>query len=192
MPRKKKKAKKSRTITTKRSRSGEMWLSLGVETLATDDAFRKAVQRHLISMGDWNAPRKKRHNGKSQSTYDAIYEPVKATIEIDAYLTKDVPERMRKRTFKIRCEGDALCRAADMYLQIFRENEKRGGDPALATAADVAKRVSKRKAKNGGVLCNRGSEPYVWGHDLSDLVFERIYVEWKNKRECRITFGVGS
>lgn len=204
MASKRKKTRKKRKKVRRLSDDGRMWLSFGVQELATDKEFRSVVARRLLSFGRWPF-KKSTRRFEPIHDYRKRHQTVLATIEIDAYLTKLVPERLRKRTYKIRSEGEALIRAADMYLKIFRENEKQGGEPALPTDADIRKRLAKRRRamrakprkrgksrKRFGVLVNRGFDPYIWGHDLSDLVFEQIFVEWTGPKSCRITFGIGS
>lgn len=193
----KRRRRTSRTIKRQARIQGPLWLSLSVEGIATDPDFRRAVRRLSYSGARWEGAsvqrRRPRRRGAPRDFRDRN-KPVEATIEIDAYLTEKVPEGLRKRTFKIRSEGDALVRAADMYRRVFEENERLGGEPALANNEDVRKRVTKRsrRAKKRVFLVNRGFEPYVWGHDMSDLVFETIQIKWKDPKHCHVTFGIGS
>lgn len=179
-------------IRAKRQRDGHMWIDLSVESLATDKALRSAVAKHLISFVDWPQQPPPRSAGPLRR--GCLWNPrkrlpVTATVVIDAYLTSSVPKKLRERTFTLRHEGEALVKAADMYRRVYEENEKLGGE--RMRNPDV-----KKRARQQGGLVNRGFEPYVWGHDIGDLVFEAIFVRWlktkSGKWSCRITFGIGS
>lgn len=171
-------------------------MPFSVEEIARDKALRDVLPRLLFDWHDWPfAPARKRRfkrRGKRWKRYDVRerHKPVTATIIIDSYLTADVPESLRRRTYKIRGPGDALVRAADMYRRVYEENARLGGEPVYP---DIDKRMRKRRRK-GSSLINRGFEPYIWGHDLGDLVFEGIEIKWKNEAhtEAEVTFLIGS
>jgi len=201
-----KKKKKKRKAIKKRMRKitravadpsgpSPVWLSFSVAQIATDDEFAAVISRSVYSHFRW--PRKKTARRSPlrrhcpQRDYRKRQLPVRATIEIDAYLTGNVPEKMRKKTVTIRSEGAALVAAAKMYLKIYEMNETLGGDRAVAP--DLDKRMRERK-KRGVHIINRGSEPYIWGHDIEDLVFEQIVIKWldKEKKTAHISFGIGS
>lgn len=182
-----------------RAQLGEMWLDLSVQAIATDRHLREAIKRYLRTWQPWEGPRMRRASfavGKT-SVARALNKPVRATIKIEAYLTSNVPKRLRERVYTIRSEGEAVARAAEMYLRVYQENERLGGEPAIVTEADIRKRIARRRRrarKSAYVLVNRfdRSNEYVWGHDLCDLVFEQIHIKWTGKRACEITFGIGS
>lgn len=167
-----------------------IWLSINVSDLAFDAALADVVSRLVYSHYRW--PRKKsRTPERLVRDFRKRSNQVKATIEIDAYLTAEVPEKLRKKTLTIRSEGEALVAAAKMYLKVYQANEKLGGEKAFKP--NISKRMAKRR-KQGIHLVNRGSEPYVWGHDIEDLVFEEIYIRWLDKKKTKayIKFGIGS
>lgn len=181
-----------------RKHDGEMHIPFSVEALARDVMLRESVKKYLYSVGDsGNWPRRRKQRKFSRGADWRLYanSPVRATIEITAYLTNQVPSRLRERTFTIRTEGEALCCAADMYLKVYEENAKLGGE---SVDADVNLRVRRRRAamrklgKKGPVMVNRGFEPYIWGPDIGDLVFERIHIKWTGPRACSIRFSIGS
>jgi hypothetical protein len=167
---------------------------LSVEKIATDRSFQNVVRRFawVGSLGGWNL--KNTYRGSRRTP---LSPPARATIEISSYLTKEVPERMRRSVITMRREGDAVVQAARMYLRVYRANQKLGGSRAVVTASDLRRRVASRRRaskrdKRPRVLLNRGFEHYVWGHDLSDLVFESMRVRWTGPRKCHVTFGIGS
>lgn len=181
-----------------RKHDGEMHIPFSVEALARDVMLRESVKKYLYSVGESSKwPRKRRSRTYSRGADWRLHanRPVRGTIEIDAYLTNAVPQRLRKRTFTIRTEGEALCAGADMYLKVYGENAKLGGeavDPDVDKRLRLRRAAMKKRGKKGGVLVNRGFEPYIWGHDIGDLVFERIHIKWTGPRTCTIRFGIGS
>ncbi len=180
--------------------------ALSVEALAFNPHVRALVARYAYS-DQWYQPGKRpvvivqgrgprRH--RMGTAYHRPPKRVKATIQIDAYLTRDVPARLSTKTCTISSEGEALVKAADMYAKIYREDQRLGGGPAFPTAAALRVRMTRRRRRakqkgyKGPILRNRGFGPYIWGHDLGDLVFERMYVKWLSRSRCEITFSIGS
>lgn len=178
--------------------NGRLWLPLRVQALATDRALRAAVRRHLFASVDW--PRTPASEKRARAFLWKLGGPerlpVTATIKIDDYLTDKVPRHLTEKTVEIRSEGEALCVAAAMYLRVYRENERRGDEPAIMTEADMRRRlVRRRKAarRRRSFLVNRGcDQPLVWGHDLCDLEFELMHIRWTGKQTCVVTFSIGS
>lgn len=69
-----------------------------------------------------------------------------------------------------------------MYVAIYDEDVKRGG-----VTADQYKEAHPEYR-----LMNRPSGPWVWGHDMSDLVIEGLVLTWKTSTHCHIYPLVGS
>lgn len=182
-------AKKVQAVQTSatRNRQREFFMNFSVAAIATDRCLQHALREYVYEFGYWPYPKSKNLIRR--------WEPIEATVHITAYLTQDVPENLSQWTGTVVSPGDALVRGAKMYLRLFRENEKRGGDAALDP--DVCKRsterrrVAKRKGHKGPILVNRGFESLVWGHDLEDLVFEGLYLE-KMSDGYHIHLDVGS
>jgi len=113
--------------------------------------------------------------------------PVQATITIDAYLTHQVPATLHTRTFTVRSFGEVLVHAAQMYARVYREDEKLGGESVQQRDARL-----RRQKKPAPLLRNRGFGPYIWGHDIGDLVFELAHIRWDGNRKCTVKFSIGS
>ena len=118
---------------------------------------------------------------------------VLATIKIDYPLTDATPKRLRERTFKVKSEAECMWAAASMYDRLYKENERAGGEAANSKVA-LARRMRRRRRgpRKYRLFENRGRNPYVWGHDLSDLVFETMRVRFSTPTKCVVTFGIGS
>lgn len=147
-----------------------------VERLARDEGSKRAVRELTVASLDWPYPSPARGRGSPRR-------PVVVEVEVRlmSYLTKAVPERLRTRTFKARSVGDVLVRAAEMYDRIYREDERLGGE-------DTTKRDARlrRQKKPRPLLINRDEGPYIWGHDIGDLVFEQLCLRWTGDRSCKI------
>lgn len=188
-----KKALRKKTL-RQADRVGEFWLFVHVADVATNRHTQDVVQRLLVGRDFW--PRRHRRRGLDSPRprildYRAFNRPVNAIIQIADYLTDDVPEKLRKQRHTVRGEGEAVVIAAKMYLAVYKANAKLGGERAVNP--DIKKRMAARR-RMGVHLINRGFEPYVWGHDIEDLVFERVYVKWLDEKQTKahITFGIGS
>lgn len=198
IPSKKRGASKPPQTKSRPWRTWEIWIPIHVEDVARDKAVRSVVQRRLYDWHDWPLVKRDKREPfwktrpKRWKPFDVRerHRTVEATIIVDSYLTSDVPEAMRRRVYKVRGPGDCLVRAADMYLRIYRENAKLGGE---AVYPDLDKRMTKRRRQKIGLI-NRGFEPYVWGHDLEDLVFEGLLVKWTSddRTTCEVRFMIGS
>lgn len=176
-----------------RKHDGEMHIPFSVEALARDVMLRESVKKYLYSVGDsGNWPRRRKQRKFSRGADWRLYanSPVRATIEITAYLTNQVPSRLRERTFTIRTEGEALCCAADMYLKVYEENAKRESVDADVNLRVRRRAAMKKRGKKGPVMVNRGFG-YI-RHDIGALVFERIHIKWTGPRACSIRFSIGS
>lgn len=60
----------------------------------------------------------------------------------------------------LRRPGEVFGLAADLYRELYAEDERRGGGAHMDEIVP------------GSKLMNRASGPLVWGHDIRDLVFE--------------------
>ena len=172
-------------------RDGEVILFLSVADIAQHNGLQSYVRKAAFVVGSqWPVGR-----------YGSGKVPVvSATIHITDYLTDAVPDKLRTRTLKVKSAGDVLVAAAKMYAKVYAEDEKLGGETVEKRHARLKKKHPGNKKWNasawGGrskpLMMNRGFGPYIWGHDIEDLVFEGMYVEWTNNRSCFVTFGIGS
>ena len=163
-----------------KSRYLRLWTTLNVGRIAASkvaQAFVKEEVNALVTA--W--PRGVNRLGRRRDL------PVSAKIHIDAYLTRDVPKRLRERVFKVTSVGDMLVKAALMYKKVYEADEKRGGESTTQRDARM-----KRAGKPRPALRNRGFGPYIWGHDISDLVFEYICIKWTGDKSCNVEVGIGS
>jgi hypothetical protein len=164
---------------------------LSVEELATDRRIQKFVIDNAYSRGFYTRPEKMRQKRNGVIT---------ATVCIDAYLTQKVPPRLKTKTIRMKRPrpGQALVAAAEMYRKLYELDEELGGEPATTKRALAARqrRIAAARKKPGNkrrtFLVNRGFGPLIWGHDIGDLVFETMQVEWTAPSACRVTFGIGS
>ena len=93
---------------------------------------------------------------------------VQVTISLDYPLTAECPVELRVQTHEIEMAGEAFVIAADMYSAIYELNEK-----IMSEGSPDAK-------------------PLVWGHDISDLIFEGMKVDWENPGTAHISFFVAN
>ncbi len=107
-------------------------------------------------------------NGKPSDFPPGVY-----TFSYDYPLTKKATftHKLSKKTSEV----DLVVLGRDDYKRIYREEEKDSGNPGHIP----------------GMLNRRQSEGRygIWGHDLSDLVFETVHIDTKKKT---VRFSVGS
>jgi len=166
-------------------------------------------------------PRSSRFNSVPEGYDDAFQhgggEPMKSawkvkvgrTVKLSLVLTYPLHTRHeRSVTVTTKRFGEVFGAAHDFYADIYRRDNK-------AWLRQHGKKVAPRAAAN---LLNRASGLLVWGHDMSDLVFESLHFEfgpearaaldkYKNQNQKRsakldfdirrrsigtVTFGIGS
>jgi hypothetical protein len=181
---------KRRKVRRSRRPSTELFFDFNVKAISEKAAVRRAVVENVFFLGEWHNPEvrpnpllKPPRSKRRQCRPRVIWLPIEATIEIDAYLTDQVPNKFRKRTVMITRPGEALAQAALMYKKLYAADAKLGG----LTAEETTKRHPGR-----AFPLNRGFGPYIWGHDIGDLVFEGMIVRWTGPRKCSIKFHIGS
>ena len=107
---------------------------------------------------------------------------VEVHVELHYPLTESVPVEERTMTFPATCLLDVCRQVRARYEHLYAEDRKLGGKTADETKAeDPTWR-----------LMNRKTGPWIWGHDMSDLVLEGVELRWQSPTRCTIDLLVGS
>lgn len=175
----------------------ELSMPLSVKSIAHDDVIRKAVGKEASFAIEWpyrRLPNATEMRLEFRRGRLPKYASVMVEIELNYPFTKKVPHKLRVQKFRVprpgmTPAGDLMVRAAEMYAAIYAADERLGGESAAKRDLRLA------KAKKALPLpLNRGFGPYIWGHDIGDLVFERVRVRWLNDKRtaCKVAFDIGS
>jgi len=102
--------------------------------------------------------------------------PVDVYVDLTYPFTEAVPEDVRTRNFQANTIEDVCREVRSIYEGIYAEDERLGGP-----------------VKNpNSPLINRGLGPWVWGHDIGDLVIEIIDWNWVNPDHVHADIMIGS
>lgn len=119
--------------------------------------------------------------------------PVEVYVELTYPLTDAVPEEVRTRNFQATTVGDVCREIRSMYEAIYAEDERQGG-PGAGEVENAHPEHAHIEAlrEQGFKIMNRKAGPWVWGHDIEDLVVEILDVEWLRPDHAHIEVFVGS
>ncbi len=119
--------------------------------------------------------------------------PVDVYVELTYPFTDAVPEEVRTKNLKVETVGDLCREIRAMYQTIYDEDERLGGPGSMEVDVDHGEFDHIEKMRSLGYkIMNRKSGPWVWGHDMEDLVIEILDFEWIKPDHAHVQVFVGS
>jgi hypothetical protein len=119
--------------------------------------------------------------------------PVDVYVELTYPFTDAVPEDVRTKNFKAETVGDLCREIRAMYQTIYAEDERLGGPGSVEVDVDHGEFDHIEKMRSAGHnLLNRKSGPWVWGHDMEDLVIEILDLKWLRADHAHVQVFIGS
>lgn len=108
--------------------------------------------------------------------------PVDVRIVLNYPFTESVPQEFRERVVTATTPLDVCLAVRSMYEAVYAEDAKRGGLTVAQT----------RELDPTWALYNRKTGPWIYGHDIGDLVIHALQFDWKSAQRADVSLFIGS